>query len=79
MTRSWRELLAQDLRDHPPSSNVNGVMMSRESGGYRLEKISDSGEDYVVFAMEIEEAWSRLSQITGWEVHELKRMQLTRF
>lgn len=79
MTRSWRELLAQDLRDHPPQSNLHGVMMSLERGGFRLEKISDSGDEYVVFAMDIEGAWRRLSRITGWEVHELKRMQLTRF
>ena len=59
-------------------SNINGILLSRPHGGLRLAKQTSWGEEYVAFAYTADEAWAKLSRITGHTVIELKRMQITR-
>ena len=59
-------------------SNINGLLLSRPHGGLRLAKQTSWGEEYVAFAYTADEAWAKLSRITGHTVIELKRMQITR-
>ena len=73
----WREILEKSRQIDPSSSNAKGVLMFVESGGYRLELQSEVGE-YSAFARAPQDAWERLSRITGRSVEELKRLQLTR-
>lgn len=59
-------------------SNLNGILMSRPHGGFRLAKQTTWGDEYVAFAYTAAEAWSKLSRITGRTVRELKALQITR-
>lgn len=77
--QSWKSILAADLKANPASSNINGVLLSRPHGGYRLAKQTSWGDEYVVFAYSLNEAWERLASRTGWTVSELKSMQITEF
>ena len=59
-------------------SNLNGILMSRPHGGFRLAKQTTWGDEYVAFAYTAAEAWNKLSRITGRSVRELKSLQITR-
>ena len=59
------------------TSNINGILLSRPHGGYRLAKQTPWGEEYVAFAYTASEAWQRLAKITGRTVLELKTLQIT--
>lgn len=75
--QSWKSILAADLKANPASSNINGVLLSRPHGGYRLAKQTSWGDEYVVFAYSLNEAWTKLSNVTGRSVAELRRLQIT--
>lgn len=75
--RPWREILAADEALHPQRSNVDGILLSRPHGGFRLAMQTDWGDEYEAFAYDLQEAWKKLSRITGREVAELKRLALT--
>lgn len=59
-----------------PGSVIDGVLFSRENGGFRLAKQTSWGEEYVGFGYSIEDAWRRLSAVTGRGVAELKALPL---
>lgn len=60
-------------------SNISGILFSRPHGGYRLEKQTSWGDEYVVFSYSAQEAWEKLARITGRTVRDLKSLQITRF
>jgi hypothetical protein len=76
--KTWREILAEDIKNDPPKSNLNGILFSRPHGGYRLAKQSEWGDEYVAFSYDHKEAWQQLSKITGRGVTELKSLPITR-
>ena len=59
-------------------SNLNGILMSKPHGGFRLAKQTTWGDEYVAFAYTATEAWKRLAAITGRSVSELKALQISR-
>lgn len=59
-------------------SNINGILISRPHGGFRLAKQTSWGDEYVVFAYTAAQAWIKLSRITGRTVQELKGLQISR-
>ena len=54
------------------------ILFSRPHGGYRLEKQTAWGDEYVAFAYTAAQAWQRLAAITGRTVRELKAFELRR-
>ena len=60
------------------TSNISGILLSRQHNGFRLAKQTTWGDEYVAFAYTAREAWERLARITGRTVRELKEMQVTR-
>ena len=76
-SNNWREILAADIKANPTRSNLDGVLISRPNGGFRLAKQTAWGDEYVAFAYTAQEAWERLSRITGREVRDLKRLPVT--
>ena len=59
-------------------SNIEGILLSRPHGGFRLAKQTSWGDEYVAFAYTAVDAWATLARITGRSVRELKSMQITR-
>ena len=77
-SKTWRDVLAADMKANPARSNIDGVLISRPHGGFRLAKQTAWGEEYVAFAYTAQEAWERLARVTGRAVHELKMLPATR-
>lgn len=61
------------------ASNINGILFSRPHGGYRLAKQTSWGDEYIVFSYDLQDAWRKLSKITGRGVSELKALPITKF
>ena len=75
--QTWRDILASDIKANPVRSNIDGILISRPHGGYRLAKQTLWGDEYVAFSYTAKEAWERLARITGRSVIALKRLPAT--
>lgn len=68
----------QVQQQHALGSVFDGILLSRERGGFRLAKQTPWGDEYTGFGYSVEDAWQRLAVVTGRGVAELKALPLVR-
>jgi hypothetical protein len=56
----------------------NIILLSRPHGGFRLAKQTAWGDEYVAFDYVSEDAWMKLSNITGLTINQLKSLEVRR-